>query len=74
MKVLITGANGMLGKDLCYFLDEIGCFIIPTNKEIMDITNNQIVDNVISKTKPDLIIHKKKKNRQKKLILMVLKI
>ncbi|MBQ8848038.1 MAG: dTDP-4-dehydrorhamnose reductase [Candidatus Gastranaerophilales bacterium] len=57
MKVLITGANGMLGKDLCYFLDEIGCFIIPTNKEIMDITNNQIVNNVISKTKPDLIIH-----------------
>ena len=56
MKVLITGANGMLGKDLCYFLDEIGCFIIPTNKEIMDITNNQIVDNVISKTKPDLIL------------------
>ncbi len=57
MKVLITGSNGMLGKDLCNYLENIGCFVIPTNREIMDITNEDEVKKVILKTHPDLIIH-----------------
>ena len=57
MKVLITGANGTLGNDLAQYSENIGLFIIPLNKELMDITNKKEVYDTISKTKPDLIIH-----------------
>ena len=57
MKVLITGANGMLGQDLCPILENAGCCIIPTDYETMDVTNVDIVDEFVLKTHPDLIIH-----------------
>ena len=57
MKVLVTGANGMLGKDLCPYLEELGMLVIPTDYDTMDITNSTQVDEVISRVRPDLIIH-----------------
>ncbi len=57
MKVLVTGANGMFGQDLCPILEDVGCFVIKTDIDNLDITNPQITDEVVAKTKPDLLIH-----------------
>lgn len=57
MKVLVTGANGMLGQDLCPILEDAGCYVIQTDYETLDVTDNTAADNFISKTHPDLIIH-----------------
>lgn len=57
MKVLVTGANGMLGQDLCPILEESGCFVIKTDIDNLDITNEQEVIEKIEKIRPDLIIH-----------------
>ena len=57
MKVLVTGANGMLGKDLCPYLEELGMMVIPTDYDNMDITNPEQTQEVIEKVHPDLIIH-----------------
>lgn len=57
MKVLITGANGMLGKDLCPALEDIGCFVIPTDYDTLDITDENLTMETIKKIHPDLIIH-----------------
>ena len=57
MKVLVTGANGMLGKDLCPYLEELGMMVIPTDCDTLDITDKNQTDEVISRVHPDLIIH-----------------
>ena len=38
MKVLVTGANGMLGQDLCPILEDVGAFVIETDVDTLDIT------------------------------------
>ena len=57
MKVLVTGANGMLGKDLCPYLENLGMMVIPTDYDTMDITNLEQTKEVISRVHPDLVIH-----------------
>lgn len=57
MKVLVTGANGMLGRDLCPILENIGCFVIATDYDTLDITDKNAVDKTIKNVHPDLIIH-----------------
>ena len=57
MKVLVTGANGMLGQDLCPYLEELGMLVIPTDYDTMDITDEKQTEEVISRVHPDLIIH-----------------
>ena len=46
MKVLVTGANGMLGQDLCPILEDAGCFVIETDIDTMDITNSESTKSV----------------------------
>lgn len=55
MKVLITGANGMLGRTLCNVLQ--GCEIIPTDRKDADITDAQQFDACMAAHKPDVVIH-----------------
>ena len=57
MKVLVTGANGMLGRDLCPYLEELGMMVIPTDYKTMDITNERQTKEIITRVHPDLIIH-----------------
>ncbi len=57
MKVLVTGAKGMLGQDLCPYLEDIGCFVVPTDYDTLDITDEKMTNDVIEKVHPDLIIH-----------------
>ena len=55
--VLVTGANGMLGQDLCPMLEDCGYEVIETDIDNLDITNEIQVRNVISDVKPDFVIH-----------------
>ena len=66
MKVLITGANGMLGSDLVQALKEKHLLIltdinVPVNEKYnywaMDISDYQQSYDIITKQKPDLIIN-----------------
>ena len=56
-KILVTGANGMLGQDLCPILEQNGHTVIKTNSQIMDITNSADVNAEILKYLPDFVIH-----------------
>ncbi len=57
MKILVTGANGMLGQDLVPILEKENFDIIPTDLHNLDITDEEAVKNFIDETKPDFIIH-----------------
>ena len=57
MKVLVTGANGMLGQDLCPILEDAGYEVIETDIQTLDITNPDIVNGVMETEKPDVVIH-----------------
>ncbi len=67
-KVLITGSSGMLGTDLCrelggdyevYGADVVASCQLPVASKsfVCDITDAKNISNVISKVKPDLVIH-----------------
>ena len=57
MKILVTGANGMLGQDLCPILEDVGAFVIETDVDTLDITNSEVVQQVLTDIRPDLVIH-----------------
>lgn len=59
MKILVTGADGMLGQDLCPIIEDADFVdeIIETDIENLDITNELQVKKVISSEKPDIVIH-----------------
>ncbi len=59
-KILITGANGMLGQEFVRQLSKLptkSYSLLATDKDILDITNKSTVDDVISEYRPDFIIH-----------------
>lgn len=68
MRVLVTGANGMLGIDLCSLLEAAGHEVIRTDVSVregalvpvweeMDITNLQSVSACLLHHQPDVVIH-----------------
>lgn len=57
MKVLVTGANGQLGYDIIKLLDSEGIEFLGTDRESLDITNEEQVKRVISDYNPDAVIH-----------------
>ncbi|MFG6495391.1 dTDP-4-dehydrorhamnose reductase [Fictibacillus sp. UD] len=57
-KVLITGANGQLGKELVqYFSDKNGFEVYGFGRDDLDITNQEQVDEQFFKIQPNLVIH-----------------
>ena len=56
-KVLVTGANGMLGQDLCPILEDEGFEVIETDVNNLDITNEQNIEEVFVSENPDIVIH-----------------
>lgn len=57
MKVVVTGANGMLGQDLCPILEDEGYEVLETDIHNLDITDKNLVKNFLLKEKPDIVIH-----------------
>ena len=57
MKVLVTGANGMLGQDLCPILEDLDYEVIETDINNLDIINELLTHKVMSNEKPDVVIH-----------------
>ena len=57
MTVLVTGAKGMLGQDLCPILEDAGYEVIETDRDELDITDKNAVEKLVSENKPELIIH-----------------
>lgn len=56
MKILITGAKGMLGAELVHFLQNKH-EIIGMDKKDLDISNESIVNSVLFKIKPNIVIN-----------------
>lgn len=56
-KVLITGANGQLGKELVELFTEKGFEVYGLGRDKMDITNEAQVQEVISTVKPNIVLH-----------------
>ncbi len=56
-KVLVTGANGMLGQDLCPILEGNGYYVVRTDVDTMDITNFDNVEAVLNSEAPDIVVH-----------------
>lgn len=70
MRILVTGSNGLLGQKLVELITpQPDCYLIATAKSKLvpllsrgefhhlDVTNQAEVNDVISKTKPDVVIH-----------------
>ena len=57
MKILVTGANGMLGQDLCPILEDEEFDVIETDINNMDFTKPDEVSSKIKETMPDIVIH-----------------
>lgn len=57
MKILVTGANGMLGQDLCPILEDCGYDVIETDINNLDITDSVACENLLQKEKPNFVIH-----------------
>lgn len=55
--VLVTGASGMLGQDLCPLFEDAGWNVIETTRQNLDITNETQVLKVIGEHKPDVVVH-----------------
>lgn len=55
--VLVTGANGMLGQDLCPILEDNGYEVVETDVDTLDITDINSVKTVLESEKPDVVIH-----------------
>jgi dTDP-4-dehydrorhamnose reductase len=57
MKILLTGATGMLGKDVFQTFSKAGHEVIATERNDLDITHLVPVLNYVKSIKPDLIIN-----------------
>jgi dTDP-4-dehydrorhamnose reductase len=57
MRVLVSGANGQLGYDVVKRLEENNIECLGTDRKILDITNKEQVNGVISDYHPDVVIH-----------------
>ena len=57
MKILVTGARGQLGSDICKKLDARKILNKGVDVESFDITNKDAVNNAFSKYTPDAVIH-----------------
>lgn len=57
MKILVTGAFGMLGQDLCPILEDEDFDVIETGKDILDVTNKKNIDEIFNLYHPDFVIH-----------------
>jgi GDP-L-fucose synthase len=57
-KILITGSNGMVGKDLIKLIEDEGLYsVIRVPSKVYDLRDSQDVFSLFLHTKPDIVIH-----------------
>src|ERR1700759_3805738 len=54
---LVTGAAGMLGRDLTALLDRTGGHYVPLGRSDLDITSADATARVIAAAKPDVVVN-----------------
>ena len=57
MRVLVTGAEGLLGQEVCKIFTFNGHRVISCGHPAMDVTSEENVSRVLSEDKPSLVIH-----------------
>lgn len=57
MKILITGCNSFLGKEICNSFLTKKHTLMPTNRDILDVSNSSEVEKILSKNNFDAVIH-----------------
>lgn len=57
MRVLVTGASGMLGSDVCEFAVGRGHEVVPVSRQVADVTDLAAVNAVVGEHRPDLVVH-----------------
>lgn len=57
MKVLVTGSNGQLGRDVVLLLKNEGHSVLACDRDQMDITNQVQCNEVVSSFHPEVVIH-----------------
>lgn len=57
MKILITGAQGQVGKELTQIANDKGYDVIAANRSELDITQERDVAEYINKQQPDIVIN-----------------
>ena len=57
MKVLVTGAEGMLGSDLCRIFSDRQLDVIAAPRSRLDVRISKSVDECLSDEKPGLVVH-----------------
>lgn len=57
MRILITGAQGQLGTELCHLLDEKNIEYVGTGSSDLDITDNKAVADCFNEYRPELVYH-----------------
>ena len=57
MKILVTGANGQVGTELCEQARARGFDVLATGRENLDISDQNAVDNYVVEHRPQIIIN-----------------
>ena len=57
MKVLITGANGQLGRELVRLAERVDFEVHSFNRQQLDITNKNQIEQIFSRISPSLVIN-----------------
>jgi 3-dehydroquinate dehydratase len=57
MKILLTGANGQLGREICRSRLPSGVKLVPTSRAQLDLTRPQNIAGFVHEAEPDLIIN-----------------
>ena len=57
MNILITGCNGFIGRELSSHFPNSKYNIYLTNRENLNILNEEEVDNFFAKNKVDIVVH-----------------
>lgn len=57
MKVLLTGATGLIGKEAIASLEEKGCSVVACGSRNFDLLNLDSIESFVKKEKPDYLLH-----------------
>jgi dTDP-4-dehydrorhamnose reductase len=57
VKALVTGAEGMLGADLCAVLTQAGHTAVPASRTTLDVTDLRAARRTVAEHRPDVVFH-----------------